>query len=404
LKLCYLYLSEANFQKNGVDNKVKAKFNSLLKFFPESVFFYVNSSEVSCKQTIIFNTSNSRLFKKEIDLKNKIKAIQDFISKNKNNYNYFILRYPFASIALLRLVKNFPNKIIFEHNTNETVELKLSAIKIKQKFPFSFKPSILKLHLYEIPKDIFFENYLKGKILSYVKAGICVTPEIEKLEKNHFKNYRTIHCSNGVNNLPEINIKSDENKKVLKGVFIAGTYAAWHGIERILKSFLSANSKEDFEIHFVGKVEEEHFKIVSDFFGRNIFIHQFMNSKELTEFMNNMDFAIGSCALHKVGLTQGSVLKVREYFANGLPVVIGHNDPYINSINNLKEFCLEFPSNDSLIDFKKINDFLQNLYLQYDNLNQKIQDEASKYLNWDVVLRNFLNVLNAEKNILEKIL
>ena len=65
---------------------------------------------------------------------------------------------------------------------------------------------------------------------------------------------------------------------------------------------------------------------------------------------------------------------------------------------------MEFPSNDSLIDFKKINDFLQNLYLQYDNLNQKIQDEASKYLNWDVVLRNFLNVLNAEKNILEKIL
>ena len=391
MTFCYLYMSDNNFIKSGVDTKVEGKVSVIKKMFPGSELIYV-SNAVSTRSSIKYKQSNSKYFKNENELENKMKAISKFIKEN-NQFTYFIIRYPNASKALFKLVNENPNKIIFEHNTNELVELNISITKLKKQFPFKISPSILKLHWQEIPRNLKAEKKLAPRILKLAKAGICVTPEIEQIEKFKLSNYKTICIPNGLINYKEnYKIINKEKTNILKGVFIAGTFATWHGINRILKSFLNLNNNEDFEIHFVGKVEIEYFKIVSDFLGRNIFIHQFMNSKELNEFMNKMDFAIGSCALQDVGLSQGSVLKVREYLANGLPVIIGHHDPYISSIPELKKYCLEFPADESLLDFEKIIDFVTKLYQNNPNVNSEIQDAAFEHLSWEKTLKPLLSI------------
>lgn len=52
--------------------------------------------------------------------------------------------------------------------------------------------------------------------------------------------------------------------------------------------------------------------------------------------MSQMDFAIGTLAFHRAGITEGSPLKVRDYLAFNLPFVIG----YIDSDFSELDFCL----------------------------------------------------------------
>ena len=108
MKFCYLYISDENIVKSGVDKKVEGKWDAIKKLFPESEIYFVTNN-VSSYKTIPFKLNNSKYFNSEYELKNKILAISAFIKQN-NQFNYFILRYPSASKDLLELVKNNPKK------------------------------------------------------------------------------------------------------------------------------------------------------------------------------------------------------------------------------------------------------------------------------------------------------
>jgi hypothetical protein len=386
MTFCYLYMSDDNFIKSGVDTKVEGKVSIIKKMFPGSEIYYV-SNAFSSKSTIKYKVSNSKYFKNENEFDNKIKAISKFIKEN-NQFTYFILRYPNASKALFKLVKENPNKIIFEHNTNELVELNISIAKLKKQFPFKISPSILKLHLQEIPRNLKAEKKLAPKILKLAKAGICVTPEIEQIQKFKFPNYETICIPNGImNNKKNYKIINKENTEILNGVFLAGTNQIWNGIDRILNSYLKNKFDDKLHLYFVGKIDHSIFINCNNFINKSIYIKDYINHCDMPNFLEKMNFSIGTCGIHRKQLTQGSVLKVREYLANGLPVVIGHHDPYISSIPELKKYCLEFPADESLLDFEKIIDFVTKLYQNNRNLNSEIQLAAFEHLCWEKTLK-----------------
>jgi len=399
MKICYLYIADNNNFESGVDLKVKSKFDSLKDLFPGSILVQfdgkIKSPNISDSlYKIPVNYPNRNYFKQYFNQKKLFSLIGNFIKENRNTYNYFILRYPFACLSLIRLMKKNENKIIFEHNTNEITELKIIIQKNKQLIPFTFRPSILSYYISDIFFALTLEKKLGKKAIKLAAGGICVTPEIEFIEKLKYPSYKTIVISNGLNSNIKKNATNKRGSLKLKGVFIAGTYAAWHGIERIINSFISTKTDRNIELYFVGKIDKKLFKNCSEMIGVSFFFMDYLNQDNLNDFLDDMHFAIGTCALHKTRLQEGSVLKVREYLSAGLPVIIGHKDPYIESITDLKKYCLSFNADDSLLNFELIYDFVKKLYDQNINLNTDIQQQAFKYLTWKQLLKPIPTFLN----------
>ena len=75
----------------------------------------------------------------------------------------------------------------------------------------------------------------------------------------------------------------------------------------------------------------------------------------LGELYKKMDIAIGTLALHRKKMEEASPLKVREYVAYGLPVIIGYididlnNEEFILNIGNYEENVVE--SIDAIVKF-----------------------------------------------------
>jgi hypothetical protein len=389
MKICYLYLSSYSAVKSGVDNKVVGKCRELEKLFPGSRFIRfsteIKKNEDDFFELVSFLARKKRFFSNYSYNKALFGTIDDFINKNKQMFTFFIFRYPTASFGLLKLLKSHSGIIIFEHNSNERVELKIRTEENKKKIPFSFRPSVLAYYLESIVFRSFIEKYIGKKCLELAAGGMVVTPEIGKLEKNIHPAYKTVVISNGI--VP-VEVKHFERKieDVINGVFLAGTYAEWNGIERILKSYKKSKVKDKVHLYFVGRIDEHIKKEFINEKNPSVFFLDYINKAGLEKFMQKMHFAFGTCANQKRGIQEGAVLKVREALSAGLPIVNGHPDPYIQGIRELNKYCIYFPADDSDMDFDLINESIRSIYKE-EGINTRIQQLSNKYLCWEEILK-----------------
>src|SRR5207249_2857500 len=58
----------------------------------------------------------------------------------------------------------------------------------------------------------------------------------------------------------------------------------------------------------------------------NVHVHGVLDRAQLHRLLAQVDVGVGTLALHRKGLEEASALKVREYLALGLPVVLGNAD------------------------------------------------------------------------------
>ncbi len=398
MKICYIYLSSYSAVKSGVDNKVIGKCHELLKMFPGSKFVRFTPQKANTDdffESIQVNSPTKKYFKNSYYNKALFESVDDMITKDKNTFDFYIVRYPFASKALLNLLQSHPHKIIFEHNTNERKEKEVIVNANKKKIPFSLRPSVLAYYKESILRANSLERKLGAKCLELAAGGIAVTPEIEKLEKIIYPSYKTVVITNGI--VPDSKPLKSRSKdfSLLNGVFLAGTNAEWNGIERIAESFNASQIQDKMKLYFVGRIDDS---LKKKYSSPSIHFVEYMSKEELVDFLSKMHFAIGTCAIHKKGLMQGAVLKVREYLISGLPTVLGHSDPYIENIPELNKYCTHFLADDSYIDFNTIYSRLKEMYSD-NEINTKIQNLACKYLSWEEVLKplpSFLNTLKQQ--------
>ncbi len=59
---------------------------------------------------------------------------------------------------------------------------------------------------------------------------------------------------------------------------------------------------------------------------RNVKAHGFLSTESYSQILASADVAIGTLALHGKNMDEASPLKVREYFAYGIPTIIGYKD------------------------------------------------------------------------------
>lgn len=191
-----------------------------------------------------------------------------------------------------------------------------------------------------------------------------------------------------------------ENKE-LNILGVAGL-RVYHGYDRIIKgiaeyynAFINNNGYEIY-FHIVGVgIEEKNLKNLVKTLNleSRIIFHGALYNEQLTNIFKKSQIAIGSLGMHKIHLEKGSVLKVREYFARGIPFVIAYDDI---AIRELEKYYLKVENNDDPIDIVAIIKWYESL-----NFNPiEMRDIAENIFSWEKQFSIMFNTIHSYNRLM----
>lgn len=135
---------------------------------------------------------------------------------------------------------------------------------------------------------------------------------------------------------PELPAPSNERPRL---VFIGAPHLAWAGVDKIVRL---ATYFPEWDFDVIGSDANE----LGDSPG-NLVAHGPMTRERYLPIMRRADVAIGPLALHRKGLSEASALKVAEYLAYGIPVILGCDEA---AFPGGAPFLLRLPNDEGSID------------------------------------------------------
>ncbi len=171
----------------------------------------------------------------------------------------------------------------------------------------------------------------------------------------------------------------------------------WHGFDRLIKGlgeyYQQTQSIKVF-FHIVGGIgpsemyDSQHAKgfhelIQAYRLDPYICFHGGLYGDELNALFEQCDFAIGSLARHRSGITTIKTLKNREYAARGIPFIFSENDADFNHM----PYIMKATADETPINIQQIIDFQKSLSIPPVEIRNSIH-----HLSWkeqmDKVIRN----------------
>jgi tetratricopeptide (TPR) repeat protein len=290
------------------------------------------------------------------------------------------MRYPWADASVLRLVQRFKN-IVFEHQTKELPELRF-----------------IRSPLYADEK-----KYAKS-VMQNVRASVCVTPEIFTYEKR--RSGKALHGfvnPNGID-LKGIPVKKRHTSRGLTIICVAD-FTRWHGYDRLLAGLKRYKGKERVRLYMVGSgpqtevykeyVRKHNLEKWVTFFGR-------CDNEKLDRLFDSADIAVSSLGLFRMGWTDASPLKSREYCARAIPFCYAGNDPDFSSS---PDFAYRISSDETPVNINALILFWRRCQRKKD-LQRQMRDFALENLSWESKMRNvvsFLRSLQKNKKVHKKV-
>lgn len=120
----------------------------------------------------------------------------------------------------------------------------------------------------------------------------------------------------------EIGLAEDaRDRRVVNAVFICGRFSLWHGLDLLVEDAAQSGALqlEDLRIHLVGTLTPEQRQAVSNY-PQTFIVHGYLEEPEYRAVLAKCDVAVGSLALARQGITEGSNLKMGETIAMGLAI------------------------------------------------------------------------------------
>ena len=240
------------------------------------------------------------------------------------------------------------------------------------------------------PYDGEFEHstYLSGS----------VNFKIDKLFRNRLYSYmdgvvtfsdeevifgqRTIRISNGVDfdsiplHNPSPNVLSDN----LHLIGVAEVHP-WHGFDRLIAGIGEYQGKVNVYFHIVGGIHPDYKKnvllpIIQKYqIEQKIFFHGALFGEQLDDVFNQCQFAIGSLARHRSGITAIKTLKNREYATRGIPFIYSEQDSDFDN----QPYVIKAPADDTPIDISDIIDFMYKFDIDPYRIRQSVN-----HLSWKI--------------------
>ena len=162
----------------------------------------------------------------------------------------------------------------------------------------------------------------------------------------------------------------------------------WHGFDRLiagLGEYYKNGGTREVVFHIVGGVHPNYmqdipqapgFQVLIDRYhldGKVVF-HGTMFGSELDDVFNQCQFAIGSLARHRSGISVIKTLKNREYATRGIPFIYSEQDSDFDQ----QPYVLKAPADESPIDIQRIIDFMAGFTMKPEEIRHTVEHLAWK--------------------------
>lgn len=326
-----------------------------------------------------------------------MKSMYNYLIKKEPEYDVIYMRYPGAGKGLLKIATAFGSKICLEHNSKETEEIKGQK---NQHLPVNSLGKLLSWYHY-VYHPLAMERKYAPKIFSKIKLATCVSKEMANYETLRAKssNYKCVPIGNGidVNRIPLRNAP-EFNGSELNLLFLKGTsgLAPWNGIERLIHSMEHYNGDIKVSLYIAGKYIENEIQYPKKL-NDNIHFAGYLNGEQLDNLFDKCHIAVGTLAFYKSNQYENATLKVREYFARGIPFIYAYTDFDLENIPEGKQFTLQFPNDNSVIDMNNILKFGVNA-LKNKNHPAQMREYATEHFDYKVKMAQLQEILKQHFN------
>ena len=213
------------------------------------------------------------------------------------------------------------------------------VLEVQSKLQTEVFSRSLALGVFSILLDFFY--------LKKIDKFIFVSTEISQTSR--FRRYITSNnstvISNGISLERITKLESSSHKKECELIFLGQDGQLWHGVDEIVEL---ARALPEFKFHIVGISR----RLIEQ--PSNLYFYGHLTADEYLPIARKCCVAIGTLNLKAKKMKEGSSLKLREYLALGLPVIIRYSD---SDFMESRDFILQIPDNEEPIThFSKVVD------------------------------------------------
>lgn len=210
---------------------------------------------------------------------------------------------------------------------------------------------------------------------------------------------RTINISNGVD-FDSIPIHQPIKVTQQSQIHLIGVAEVhfWHGYDRLISGlgeYYRHGGQRQVVFHVVGGVAPSYmtnipqapgFQVLIDKYGiqDKVVFHGTMFGEQLDQLFNQCQFAIGSLARHRSGITVIKTLKNREYATRGLPFIYSEQDSDFDH----QPYILKAPADESPIDIQQILDFIDHFTMKPENIRHTVE-----HLTWKIQMKKVIDAV-----------
>lgn len=313
---------------------------------------------------------------------------ESFERKIPKYLDFILIRNIYFWMVISKLSKGY-DVVLFRHLTFDPFSVIFT--------PF-IKNRIGVHHSKEIEELRLIRKGFKGRLASFVERITgrfavknslyiaAVTEEIALYERKERKIDKPILVyPNGVE-VKKIKLLDDNRSTSTNILFICSHFAEWHGLDLLLESVNRYKGEVKFFIHLIGNLTEtQKLMIKNNKFSKNIIIYGSKNKEEYYNIASKCDVGLGSLAMYRQNLKEGSTLKVREMLAMGLPVYSGHKDASLDNGFKYYKYADDF-------EFEELLVFASNFKL-VDRI--MVRNEAESFIDKKGIMEKFIVDINS---------
>ena len=328
------------------------------------------------------DTIQQRVRTTEKTVRKKFCHLLEQLLNNGFSYDVVYIRLPGMSFHFLKLLRQ-----IRKEKTIIVLEVYTYPI-IKERFE-SAKKRIASADI-SGAKELFsvlYDSLLYGFLHLYVNCIVTYSQD------DRIWGIDTIKICNGIDFSKE-NVKKNRklNTREIHLVTVANI-SYWHGYDRLIKG-LSLYYKHNYEpkyrvyFHIVGDGPEKSNleRLTHELgLGEYVLFYGVKSGTQLDEIYEMADIGVASMGMHRKSIEFTSELKIREYFAYGLPFIIGTRDVTLEN-EMMERFYRSFPADDTPIDINRVIEFYCGL-LSQDNIHEEMRNIGINQYDWKFIMR-----------------
>ena len=244
-------------------------------------------------------------------------------------------RYVVRELLSIRLALWRPDVIYLRHST-----VSPSLFFLALAFPMVIGGDLDDLDELRIrsPLRYWYARLVRDRLLRRARRIVVVTHEIARQPAlvRLGRPISVLPNSIDLDDYPELPAPANPSPRL---VFLGAPNLAWAGIDKLPRL---AAAFPDWQVDVVGSGPEA-------FPGApaNLVAHGQLGRADYLPIMAGADVAIGPLALHRKGLSEASALKVAEYLAYGIPVILANTEA---AFPDGAPFLLQLPNTEDNVD------------------------------------------------------